>query len=81
MKSIIFNNSTTIGIREYPVTKTVLQRQEKEIQTELGTVRVKTSYFEGREIRFKPESDEITRLATEHGISMNEVEKIINKTC
>ena len=80
MKSIIFNNSTTIGLREYPVTKTVLKRQEKEIETELGKVRVKCSYFQGKEIRFKPEFEDLKKLATLHGLSLNEVEKIINKT-
>ena len=80
MKSIIFNNSTTIGLREYPVTKTVLKRQEKEIETELGKVRVKCSYFQGKEIRFKPEIEDLKKLATQHGLSLNEVEKIISKT-
>jgi len=80
MKSIIFNNSTTIGLREYSVTKTVLDRQEKEIETELGKVRVKCSYFQGKEIRFKPEFEDLKKLATQHGLSLNEVEKIINKT-
>ena len=80
MKSIIFDNSTTIGLREYPVTKTVLERQEKEIETELGKVRVKCSYFQGKEIRFKPEFEDLKKLATEHGLSLNEVEKIISKS-
>ena len=80
MKSIIFNNSTTIGLREYRVTKTVLDRQEKEIETELGKVRVKCSYFQGKEIRFKPEFEDLKKLATQHGLSLNEVEKIITKS-
>ena len=81
IKAIIFRNSTTIGIREYAVSKAVLERQAKEIETELGKIAVKCSYFEGQEIRFKPESDEIIRLANQHGLSINEVEKIINKSC
>jgi pyridinium-3,5-bisthiocarboxylic acid mononucleotide nickel chelatase len=80
MKAIIFNNSTTIGLREYPVTKTVLERQEKEIETELGKVRVKCSYFQGKEIRFKPEFEDLKKLAIQHGLSLNEVEKIITKS-
>ena len=79
LKAIIFNNSTTIGLREYAVTKTVLERQEKEIETELGKVSVKYSYFQGREIRFKPEFNDLKKLADLHGLSLNEVEKIINK--
>lgn len=79
IKAIIFRNSTTIGLREYKVTKTVLERQAREIETELGKVAVKYSFYEGREIRFKPEYDELARLAVEHGLSLNEVEKIVNK--
>jgi len=80
IKAIIFNNSTTIGLREYSVTKTVLERQEKEIETELGTVRVKCSYFQGKEIRFKPEFEDLKKLAIQYGISLNEVEKIFTKS-
>ncbi|HAH23141.1 MAG TPA: TIGR00299 family protein, partial [Prolixibacteraceae bacterium] len=79
IKAIIFRNSTTIGMREYAVTKTVLERQSREIETELGKVAVKVSFYEGREIRFKPESDELARLALEHGLSLNEVERIVTK--
>lgn len=81
MKSIIFNNSTTIGLREYPVTKTVLLREEKEIETELGTVRVKYSSFQGKEIRVKPEFEDLKKLALQHNLSLNEVERTINKNC
>lgn len=79
MKSIIFTNSTTIGLREYPVTKTVLHRQEKEIDTELGKVRVKYSSFQGKEIRVKAEFEDLKKLAVQHGLSLNEVERMINK--
>lgn len=80
LKTIIFINSTTIGMREYAVSKTVLERQEKEIVTELGKIRVKISYYQGREIRFKPEFEDLKKLATQHGLSLNELEKIINKS-
>ena len=79
IKSIIFKESTTIGLREYPVTKTVLEREEKEIETELGKVRIKSSYFHGREIHIKAEFEDLRKLAVLHGLSLNEVEKIINK--
>ena len=80
IKAIIFRNSTSIGLREYAVKKTILDRQVKEIETELGKVRIKTSYFQGKEIRFKPEFDDVKKLAAEHGISLNEVKKIISKS-
>ena len=79
IKSIIFLNSTTIGVREYEVTKTVLDRSEKEIETALGKVRVKYSSFQGREIQVKPEIEDIKRLAVEHKLSLSEVQKIVNR--
>ena len=81
IKSVIFHHTTTIGIREYKVAKTVLERREKEIETVLGKVKVKCSYFEGKQIRIKPESAEVIRLAKEHGLSLAEVEKLIEKNC
>ncbi len=79
LKDILFNNSTTIGIREYPVAKTVLKREEKEIKTELGKVRVKYSYYKGELVRVKPELDDLTNLANKHGLNLAEVEKRIEK--
>ena len=78
IKSIIFLNSTSIGMREYGVTKTVLERYEKEIETSLGKVRVKYSSFQGREIRVKPEIEDIKQLAVRHKLTLSEVEKIVN---
>lgn len=79
VKAIIFNNSTSIGMREYEVSKTMLGRYEKEIDTELGKVRVKYSSFEGHEVRSKPEFEDIKRLAIQFGLSLGDVEKIIQK--
>ena len=41
LEKIIFQNTTTIGIRKFPVQRSVLPRQVKECDTSYGTVRVK----------------------------------------
>ncbi len=79
VKSLIFNYSTSIGLVCYEVSKTVLERQEKELVTELGAIRIKSSYFEGREIHAKPEYDDLKKIALKHGLSLSEVEKIVFK--
>ena len=61
------------------ITKTFLDRTEKEIDTELGKVRIKSTIFEGKEIHAKVEFDDIKRLSLLHGLSMSEVERIVNK--
>lgn len=77
IKEIIFLNTTSIGLREYEVTKTVLERFEREVETSLGNVRIKSSYYQGREIRVKAESGDLIKLASDHCLSMGEVERIV----
>ena len=79
IKEIIFSHSTSIGLVEYRLTKTVLKRNEKVIETELGKVRFKSSFLEGKEIHTKPEFEDLRQLAILHGLTLNEVEKIITK--
>ncbi len=79
LKSIIFKHSTSIGLIAYPVTKTFLDRTEQEIDTELGKVRIKSTIFEGKEIHAKVEFEDIKRLSLLHGLSMSEVEQLVNK--
>jgi len=79
LKSIIFLNSTSIGVREYAVTKTILDRYDREIETALGKVHIKYCTFQGKEIRVKPEIEDIKVLAVQHNLCLDEVEKIVHK--
>ena len=79
LKSIIFLNTTTIGLREYSVKKTILDRYEREIETALGKVQVKYCTFQGKMIRVKAEIEDVKQLASLHKLSLDEVEKIIQK--
>jgi uncharacterized protein (DUF111 family) len=53
-----------------------LQRQQREVETSLGKVKVKAIIHDGKE-RLAPEFEECKRLAIEHGIPLIEVYKII----
>ena len=75
MKSIIFNHSTTIGLREYAVKKSMLERIEKIIETKYGKVRVKQSIYNGKVVRSKPEFDDCKTIALQEKISLEEVER------
>ena len=79
LKSIIFLNTTTIGLREYAVKKTMLDRYEREIETELGKVHAKYCTFRGKVIRVKAEIEDVKHLASLHKLGLDEVEKIIQK--
>ncbi|MDA3931027.1 MAG: nickel pincer cofactor biosynthesis protein LarC [Prolixibacteraceae bacterium] len=77
LKALLFENSTSLGIREYPVKKNMLRREEKVIGTQYGDVRLKMSFFNGKLINSKPEFDDCKTLAKEHRVSIQEIENAI----
>ncbi len=79
IKEIIFTQSTTIGLREYSIKKSVLSRVEKQVTTKFGAITVKQSVFEGKIVRSKPEYSECKSIAKQQNISIEEVEREVIK--
>jgi uncharacterized protein (TIGR00299 family) protein len=79
LKKIILTETSTIGIREYPVTKSMLRREIRVVSTRFGDVNVKRSYYGGRLVNEKPEFEQCRQLAREHKVSLEEVQKEIYK--
>ncbi|HRX10205.1 MAG TPA: nickel pincer cofactor biosynthesis protein LarC [Draconibacterium sp.] len=79
MKEVVFINSTSIGIREYKVKKNMLRREESEIKTIYGTVKIKQSFFNGKMVRSKPEYEDCKKLAEKHKTTISEIEKAVDK--
>ncbi len=75
IKGIIFAHSTTIGVREHTIKKSVLSRTEKSVQTKFGPITVKQSAFEGKIIRSKPEYNVCKAIAKQNNISIEDVER------
>ena len=75
---LIFQHTTTLGIRENMSRRYILSRDVKNIKTELGDVRVKMSSGYGV-VREKFEYEDIARIAREQGISLADVTKLIRK--
>ncbi|MCL2101422.1 MAG: nickel pincer cofactor biosynthesis protein LarC [Fibromonadales bacterium] len=75
MLSLIFKHTSTLGVREYTCRRYTLQKEQKEVQTKLGAVRVKTSNGFGI-AKYKPEYEDIARIAREQNLS---VQDVINK--
>ena len=73
---LIFQHTTTLGIRENMSRRYILSRDVKNIKTELGDVRVKMSSGYGV-VREKFEYEDIARIAREQGISLADVTKLI----
>ncbi|MBR2751341.1 MAG: nickel pincer cofactor biosynthesis protein LarC [Clostridiales bacterium] len=77
MVKLIFANTTTIGIRELTYQRYVLDRKIETIDTSFGPVRRKVSSGYGV-TRVKFEYEDLARIAKEHDLSLEEVEKRIS---
>jgi uncharacterized protein (DUF111 family) len=69
----LFAETTTIGVRRWPVAKLMLHREMDTASTPFGEVSVKRSYYQGKCVNIKPEFTDIERLATEHGLPVKEL--------
>lgn len=72
LEQIIFTETTTIGIREYPLGRSVLDREEKEVETVYGKASVKQVYL-GKMTRAYPEYDTVKKLAKKNKVPFMDV--------
>lgn len=78
---LMFQHTTTLGVREYICRRYGLKRKTQSRQTVLGEVRVKRT--EGYGVwREKVEYEDLAKLAREKGLSLQEVKRnIISENC
>lgn len=70
----LFRESTSIGVRLYPVRRAKLSRRMEEVETKYGTVRLKVSTDQrGRIVNVMPEFEDCKRIAEAKGIPLKEV--------
>ena len=73
---VIFQNTTTIGVREHRCSRYTLKRSFETVQTPYGNVQKKLSSGYGV-TREKYEYEDLARIAREQGLSLAEVRKSI----
>ena len=79
LESILFRETTTLGVRRYPVSRHKLRREAAEVQTELGPIRGKLGWLGDRPPTFSPEYDDCARIAAERGVPLREVYRIAHE--
>ncbi len=70
LTDLIFSETSTLGIRSYPVTRVALRRAHKEVTTPYGVVRVKLAYGPGGQVCLAPEYEDCKRLARESQVPL-----------
>ncbi len=77
LSEVILSQTSTIGLRYFPVKRIELERRSTEVQTEFGTVKIKEVKTPKGLWRYKPESSELFRIAGQHDLNPEEVHKRI----
>lgn len=73
LSDIIFRETTTLGVRFYPVTVHRLERHFRTLTTRWGEVRVKEGLQKGRIVQQSPEYEDCRRVAETHGVPLKEI--------
>ncbi len=77
---IIFTESTTFGVREYPVSRSILERELVPVETPYGTVKVKVGRWKGRVVTRAPEYEDCVAAARTHGVPVKVVYEVAIKS-
>ena len=80
MEQIIFEETTTIGIRRMEMERTVLKREQMKMKTELGEASVKMCTLPNGKHRCYPEYEDVKKIAKRRGISYDEVYRQIRQS-
>jgi uncharacterized protein (DUF111 family) len=76
--TILFRETSTLGVRIQPVERRKLLRSIKEVQTSFGVVRVKAVLNDGKEVLLA-EYEECKRIALEQRLPLIDVYRILEK--
>jgi hypothetical protein len=71
--SVVFKESTTLGIRTHPVTKHMLNRTYGTVHTPFGDITVKIAFLGSECVHMKPEYEQCRQRAQEHGVSLQRI--------
>jgi len=73
LAQMLFEQTTTIGVRIYEARRQILERELVSIQTAYGTVKVKVARRDGKVLNVAPEYEDCQRLASEKGVPLKQV--------
>jgi pyridinium-3,5-bisthiocarboxylic acid mononucleotide nickel chelatase len=78
MTKIIFQQTSSFGVRYLPVDRTVLEREIKSVKTPWGPVKVKVGSFDGAIMQVSPEFEDCKVISIKRKVS---VMKIYDEAC
>ncbi|WP_068777118.1 nickel insertion protein [Paenibacillus sp. FJAT-26967] len=73
VETVIFRETTTLGIRYAPAVCHRLSREFHSVETSWGLLTVKAGYHRGKLVQYAPEFAECSEIARKHGIPLKSV--------
>ncbi|MFQ5817843.1 MAG: nickel pincer cofactor biosynthesis protein LarC [Terriglobia bacterium] len=73
LAELVFQQTTSIGLRSYEARRRTLERETLTVETPLGPVRMKLARLNGRVLNAAPEYEDCQRIAKEHNLPLKQV--------
>jgi hypothetical protein len=75
LTGLLFEETPTLGVRAYAVSRRALERESVTVETEFGTIAVKVARRGGRVLGATPEFEECRAAALAHGVPLRVVQE------
>src|ERR1700754_160926 len=75
--TLLFTETTTLGVRSYEVTRRALRRSMTRVETQYGPIDVKVAHLNGRVVNEMPEFDQVRAAAKKAGVALKVVEDAV----
>lgn len=73
LEDVIFSETTTLGIRHWPVSCHRLSRKKVPVETPWGVVEMKVGYYEGELKQYSPEFQQCEKIAKQNGVPIKRI--------
>jgi uncharacterized protein (TIGR00299 family) protein len=80
LTSVVFRESTTIGVRYREMLRECLDRETVTAETAFGAVRMKVARRNGEVLNVSPEFEDCARIAVERGVPVKDVQAAATKS-
>jgi uncharacterized protein (DUF111 family) len=77
LTQLLFAETTTLGIRSYPVERRALDRDIVSVETQFGTIDVKVARMNGHVVNEMPEFDQVQAAALRSQVPFRTVERAV----
>ncbi len=79
IEKILFRETTTLGVRRWPVSRHKLERKPHTVETQYGPIEGKLGWIAGQPPSFSPEFESCNKVATEQGVPLKAVYEAAQK--